>query len=110
MATYLDRLSMMTNENDEDEDAISNEVMEQLASLLYSNKDFVVMTMNYRHTHVLDVELARKSIVTMWREAKGQADIKWCCRIFAESLDDLVSVAGTVMPLLTELIDKYGDM
>lgn len=110
MATYLDRLSMMTNENDENDDAISNDVKEQLTSLLYSNQDFVIMTMNYRCTHILDVKLARKCIMAMWRDIHGQADIKWCCRIFAESLDDLLAVSNVIMPLIAELTDKYSKL
>ena len=109
MATYLDRLSMLVNDDDENDDKLLNEYVERLNSLLFSNRQFVMLTMNYRHTGIFDANLARQSILHIWRNSNGVADMKNCCRVFVEALDDIVTVAPIVTPLINELIAKYQD-
>lgn len=107
MATYLDRLSMMTNDEDENEDKLDNAVQEKLLEILYNYDIFVIMTMDYRHTGCLDCSKVRQCILYLFRNCDGLADIKQCCRIFADCLDNLLHVQNIVMPIFTELIRKY---
>lgn len=105
MGTYLDKLSLMTTEDDENE--VSNEALQQLNECLFGYKPYVIMTMNYKHTNVIDSNEARKCILHIWQ--KCGVDIKTCCRIFLESFENFMDVAGTLQPLFTELIDKYAE-
>lgn len=106
MSTYLDRLSMATTEDD-DADDLLNEQLEQLNVLLFGQRTFVMLTMNYRKTGHFDVNEARKSILQLLDDSKGMADIKACCKVFAMAMDDFVPLAAQVTPMFHELMEKY---
>jgi hypothetical protein len=106
MGTYLDKLSLSLIDDDDD-NAVSNEALQNLNACLFGYQPYVVMTMNYKHTGKLDVNEARRCILHIWR--KCGVDIKTCCRIFLESFENFMDLAGTLQPTFNELIAKYEE-
>lgn len=107
MATYIDKLSAMSAEDNEDQ--LANSDKEYLYSLLYGYEDFVIFTMNYRHTGIFDAKLARKCILHLFNNCDGIADIKQCCLVFVENIDNLFAVQFEVAELVRSLCEKYGN-
>jgi methyltransferase-like protein len=108
MASYLDRLSMHCNDNDENDDALLNEYAEQLVQYLFNYETYVILIMNYKHTGNFDLTMAKQCILHIWHKSNGMADIKHCCKAFAESIDDQLVLLPKLQPLIIELINKYS--
>lgn len=106
MATYIDTLSMIMND-EVDPDAPTNECLELLNSWLFSYTDYVILVMNWRKSEVFDYAMAEKCILYLWRRANGMADIKSCCKVFLESLDDITSISDGAANMVQRLIRTY---
>jgi hypothetical protein len=92
---------------DDNNDALSNEHLQRLNDMLFSQRRFVMLTMNYRKTGCFDCTEAKRSILELLKNCGGIGDIVSCCKIFAEAMDDFVQLADKVTPMFKDLMKRY---
>lgn len=106
MSTYIDKLSMLTTEDDEQ--LIDNEVAEQLLGILFNYVDFVTLQMNYKQTGVFDKDLFRNSILHVYHSCNGIADIQQCCYICSIAIEEVDVLQQTMLDVIKPLIQRLS--
>lgn len=105
MASYIDYLSAQIDDEDRSEiiDGVRNEQLEDMLTILYAMQDYVIMTCNYRQTGILDSNELRTVIRKLYALTDRFIDIRTCCYMVVQCLDNLEQVYPQVQPVIQQL-------
>jgi hypothetical protein len=105
MASYIDYLSAKIDDEDRAEiiEDIRNDQIDEMLTILHGMQDYVIMVCNYRQTGILTAEDLRSVIVKLYSLTDSFVDIRVCCYIVVQCLDNVELIYQQVQQVVSEL-------
>lgn len=107
---YSNQIAFRSTEDDKEDFMLDNSDAEYLHEVLFTYVGFVNLTMHQHNTGKVEPVLFRQSVLHVFNESKGIADIQQSCHLVASCIDNLEDNWLIIAPIITDLIKKFNNV